>query len=156
MDMMDKEIKKEKLYAFGRICAILNDLIPGGLSPDELDQAFRQPGLYLADLVRKARPQMTPRHDERLVELIARIDTDDLQIYGDSDCSIMLIGYYHEKKELAIRKGDQPYAGAGRPRKGSRKSVDWSDVDWSKSDAEIGRLKGVARQTARSQRLKHQ
>jgi len=41
---------------------------------------------------------------------------------------------------------------AGRPPKGSEK--DWSAVDWTKSDVEISREMGVARQSVRSRRAK--
>lgn len=48
-----------------------------------------------------------------------------------------------------------PAKKAGRPQKGSDIAVDWSDVDWSMGNSEIGRIKGVTRQAADAARKKH-
>jgi hypothetical protein len=45
---------------------------------------------------------------------------------------------------------------AGRPPKDSAEARDWSSVDWTRRDAEIARELGVSRQTAATQRKRHE
>jgi len=44
---------------------------------------------------------------------------------------------------------------AGRPKKGSAEARDWSQVDWSRSNAEISRGLGVKPQTVAAQRKRY-
>ena len=59
------------------------------------------------------------------------------------------------ERHRLLRGENSKYKGAGRPQKGSAAAVDWTDTDWSLSDAEISRGKGVTRQAAAAARKRH-
>jgi hypothetical protein len=139
---------------WGHIYAIIDRVSAGGLTANQINKAAYTPGTLFGWHYRQIHRRLPKWADERLEELINNISPDDSgKQLGLEEQGQFFLGLYHEKARLEAEQAQT--AAAGRPAKNSAQAVDWSDVDWAKSDTQIAQEKGVARQTANAQRKRH-
>lgn len=128
----------------GEIFAILDEVSRRrGASPLTLDMVITAPLARFGEYMRKLEPHKFPDLDSNLAELVNDMETLPTRALTNDEQGEFFLGFYRRKSRLggATEEGSK----AGRPP--AEEARDWSGVDWSKTDAEIGREMGVARQT---------
>ena len=141
---------------WGHIYRILDYITVGGLRPNEINGAAETPLRCFAPLHARVIRTMPSWAEERLTKLMGMLDTpgDAEERLSVEDQGKFFLGYYHEWARIEEKTPAKKNT-AGRPPKGSANAVDWSDVDWTRTNAEISRDKGVAPQVVASQRKRH-
>lgn len=139
---------------WGRIYAVIECVNVGGkLKPHEITNAALNPGLHFAEHYARIQRRLMAWSDQRLRDLLNNISPDDMDACLDLTAQgQFFLGLYHERTRL---EDEQAKVIAGRPTKDSGHEVDWANMDWSLSDAQISQKEGISRQTAWAQRKRH-
>jgi len=135
---------------WGRIYAVIDNATPGGLTAVSINNAAQAPGLHFAEHHNRAFRRMVKTGLlGRMTELMNMLEPDHIKdSYALIEQGNFFRGFYAERSKLPPRQGGAP----GRPQKGSGQEVAWSDVNWTLSNAEIARAKGVSPQAVAAQR----
>ncbi|MGE9985998.1 hypothetical protein [Desulfovibrio sp. SGI.169] len=136
---------KSIAYRWGQVLALLDAATPRGLTVVALNNAMTSPANNFASLMRKALP-LPPDIDDLMGKIISEVQSwpENLTLTEQGDAHL---GYYHMRPTLPEHKPTR-----GRPSK--REEIDWSAVDWNKSDADISDELGCTRQAVRQMRAK--
>jgi hypothetical protein len=128
------------------------------MAPTLISNAATSPLQHFAVALRQASPELcrNKRLDKRLEEALTDITPFPVGDIGESmplaDQGNFVLAYHQERAALDSagyprmgKRGGRPLAGEG---------VDWSEVDWSKSDTEIANDMGVSPQAVWQHRQK--
>lgn len=141
--MTDSDDSKKPLpYLWGQALAFFDAATPDGLSPFAMNNAVERPLTSLPSLTVKARSK-DQNLQKRLAEHMAGIGNLPKQFSLEEQGQVYL-GYYNLRSSLPPSPS----------RNGARKKIDWEDVDWSKTDAEIAAILDVSKTAVGQQRRK--
>jgi hypothetical protein len=131
-------------YAWGQVFGVLSQVINNGLTPKEMEDGSMQPRTAFAMIMGKKAGQVTSDAHARIAELMQDVDPAQDRLSEEIQGEWWL-GYYHESGGK-YKKGEES-AAQGR--------IDYSRVDWSKSNAILRRKLGVSRQAISQARQRH-
>ena len=141
---------------WGRIYAVLEQASGKKAKASLTNSAAHRPGFFFGEAFSKVQARRPEWADGRLQELLENISPRDMEAtLSLEDQGKFFLGLYHERTRM-LEMTPSVAASAGRPQKGSSKEVDWSTVDWSLSNAEISRERGVTRQAVAAARKRHE
>ena len=135
-------------YTWGRIYGLLSLLKP--ITPVDMDKIVLAPGKMFASILKKAEPWKNSEVEGTLESLMNDLSPEDTRLeLSNEQQSEFWLGYYHQRDDTrnAPKK-------AGAPQAEDR--TDWSQVDWSLTNAEIARKTGRAPQTVAAARKNHE
>lgn len=143
--MADSDDSKKPLpYLWGQALAFFDAATPDGLSPFAMNNAVERPLTSLPSLTVKARSK-DQSLQKRLAEHMAGLGGLPKQLSLEEQGQVYL-GYYSLRSSLPPSPS----------RNGARKKIDWEDVDWGKTDAEIAAILNVSRTAVMNQRKKRE
>ncbi|WP_165079239.1 MULTISPECIES: hypothetical protein [unclassified Desulfovibrio] len=143
--MADSDNSKKPLpYLWGQALAFFDAATPDGLSPFAMNNAVERPLTSLPSLTVKARSK-DQGLQKRLAEHMAGLGGLPKQLSLEEQGQVYL-GYYSLRSSLPPSPS----------RNGARKKIDWEDVDWGKTDAEIAAILNVSRTAVMNQRKKRE
>lgn len=142
--------RTETYAALGRLIAVVE--AAGVLTPSALGNCLTAPktqllGLHLARAIPRLR--RVPELDALAAEIMDELSLADVESLPNSvpltEQGVMQIAYYQQRSKLpAARVAAKAPAG-----------VDWSVVDWERSNADLARDLGVSAEAVRTARKRH-
>lgn len=134
-------------YRMGQVFAVLNQIAQRQGQTLSLDAVLASPLAQFGLHMREFEPCKHPALNARIAALVDGMDTMPTEALANEQQGDFFLGYYNETNELTgkCKKKGRPLA---------EESRDWSLVDWTKTDTQLSREMGVARQTVRWHRQK--
>ena len=134
----------DKIYMLGQLFALLESV--DAISAEAIPVVAVCPPKYIGQYTAKAmRTQGYEMIEDEIARIMSKLSVEDITDapIGTEEQGKFFLGYYNQQRKKK----------RGAPRSEDR--IDWTTVDFSKGDSELARELGVARQTVRSQRMRH-
>lgn len=134
----------DKIYMLGQLFALLESV--DAISAEAIPVVAVCPQKYIGQYTAKAmQAQEYKRIESEVARIMSRLSVEDIidAPIGTEEQGKFFLGYYNQQGK---KKRGAPLSDA---------RIDWTTVDFSKGDSELARELGVARQTVRSQRMRH-